>query len=73
MLVSLGDYQREASEESKIHPVSEKLTGCSGKGMYSQRGRMAQAAEVPLGGTLTSDTAVVTLISAGSTQGISFR
>lgn len=34
-------------------------------GIYLQRGRMAQAAEVPFGGTLTSDTAVVTLISTG--------
>lgn len=33
--------------------------------IYLQRGRMAQAAEVPFGGTLTSDTAVVTLIPTG--------
>lgn len=33
--------------------------------IYLQRGRMAQAAEVPFGGTLTSDTAVVTLIPRG--------
>lgn len=32
------------------------------RGIYLQRGRMAQAAEVPFGGTLTSGTAVVTLI-----------
>jgi hypothetical protein len=36
------------------------------KGIYLQRGRIAQAAEVPLGGTLTSDTAVVTLIPIGN-------
>lgn len=34
-------------------------------GVYLQRGRMAQAAEVPFGGTVASDTAVVTLIPTG--------